>query len=183
MSAVDKPGMTRDQYHLWAAAQAKRHELVEGVPVAMAPERLGHARLKAKIWRFFAEAIEREGLNCEALPDGVTVVIDRNSEYEPDVVVHCGPPDPDEELAVSNPVIVVEVSSRRTSSVDSGAKLSDYFRVDSIRHYLIVRSDRQAVIHHSRGSDGQILTRVVTAGRLSLDPPGLELDVDALYRR
>jgi len=39
-------------------------------------------------------------------------------------------------------VVVVEVLSPATQSVDFADKLADYFRVPSIQHYLIVRARR-----------------------------------------
>ena len=40
---------------------------------------------------------------------GMTVEVD--TDYEPDAVVNCGPPIPDDAIAAPNPVIVVEVLS------------------------------------------------------------------------
>jgi Uma2 family endonuclease len=84
-------------------------------------------------------------------------------------------------VIVTSPVIVVEVLSPRTSSRDVGAKLADYFRVPSIRHYLIARTDRPTIIHHQHGDGDVIETRVVTDGALQLDPPGITLDLDRIY--
>jgi Uma2 family endonuclease len=87
----------------------------------------------------------------------------------------------DDAVAAPNPVVVVEVLSPSTRSVDTGAKLADYFRVLSIRHYLIVRADRRAVVHHRRRDDGGIETQLVTEGRIALNPPGISLLVEDLY--
>jgi len=38
----------------------------------------------------------------------------------------------------------------------------------SARHYLLARTERPTVIHHRRGDDGAIATRIVTAGALAL---------------
>lgn len=186
MEACDEPAlgpMTREEFRRWAMDQGRRYELVNGSPIAMAPERLGHARLKARVWRAFDQAIAERGLPCEALPDGVTVVVDEVTQYEPDTVVHCGPRDPDDDLAVSNPVIVVEILSPRTQGIDTGTKLIDYFRVPSICHYVILRTDRKAVIHHRRIGDNDVQTHIHQSGTIEFDPPGLALDVDALYPR
>ena len=80
----------------------------------------------------------------------------------------------------TNPVIVVEVLSPSTQSIDTTDKLADYFRVTSIRHYLIVRARRREIIHHFRLDDG-IGSRVVNLGSIRLDPPGISLDFGAVY--
>jgi hypothetical protein len=61
------------------------------------------------------------------------------------------------------------------------AKLADYFRVASLSHYLIVDPDRPRVIHHARAAGDAILTRIVTAGSIVLDPPGLEIELSDIY--
>jgi len=95
----------------------------------------------------------------------MTVKIDEHTAYEPDAVVHCGARLADDALLVPEPVIVVEVLSPITKAHDAGAKLADYFRLPSVRHYLLVRTERPTVIHHRRGDDGSIATRIVTVGR------------------
>jgi Uma2 family endonuclease len=182
--ALDKPPgrMTVDQFLGWAMAQPEgRFELVGGEVVAMAPERAVHARRKARIWRALTDAVDGAGLPCEALPDGMTVKIDEHTAYEPDALVHCGEALADDTVIVPAPVIVVEVLSPSTGARDTGAKLADYFRLPTLRHYLIVRTDRPTVIHHRRGDGEVIETRIVTSGALQLDPPGIALDLDRVY--
>ena len=72
-------------------------------------------------------------------------------------------------------MIVVEVVSPSSQSLDSGAKLIDYFRVLSVRHYVIVRTKDRTLIHHTRSEGGEILTRIVRDGRLDFGG-GLILD-------
>lgn len=54
--------------------------------------------------------------------------------YEPDALVRCGPPLPDDAVTLTEPVIVVEVLSPSTRANDAGAKLEDYVRLPSLRH-------------------------------------------------
>jgi Uma2 family endonuclease len=182
--ALDRPPgrMTVDQFVAWAMAQPEgRFELVNGTVVAMAPERAGHARLKSEVWIALREGIKSAGLACEALPDGMTVKIDEHTAYEPDAQVHCGERLADDTVIVPAPVIVVEVLSPSNATRDTGAKLADYFRLASLRHYLIVRTDRPTVIHHRRVDGDVIETRIVTGGALLLEPPGITLELDRIY--
>jgi len=137
----------------------------------MARKPVAHARIKAQVWLALCKGVESRGLPYEALPNGMTVKIDEHTAYQPDAVVHCDQPLPDDAIIVPAPVIVVEVLSPITKAHDAGAKLADYSRLPSVRHYLLVRTERPTVIHHRRGDDGSIATRVVTAGALALDPP------------
>jgi Uma2 family endonuclease len=172
--------LTREEYLRWVEGQPKRYERIAGEPVAMAPERVQHVRIKNRIWAALDRAIREAGLDCEALGDGVTVEVDADTDYEPDAVVNCGPRLGPDTTVAANPVIVVEVLSPATQSIDTSDKLADYFRVPSIRHYLILRARRQEVIHHTRAGT-EIVSRVVTIGGILLDPPGISIDVGEVY--
>ena len=158
-----------------------RCELVGGEPVGMAPETLHHVRVKQRVWLALHQAVAAADLPCEALMDGVTVQVDDDTAYEPDVTVACGARGKDTALIVPNPVIVVEVVSKSSYGRDTGAKLEDYFRVPSIRHYLLVKTDRPVVIHHRRLETGVIETRFVTEDALQLDPPGLTVSLAGVH--
>ena len=172
----------RAEFRQWAEMQPRgRYERVEGEIIAMAPERIAHVRVKMRVWRALDRAIHAAGLDCEALGDGVTVEIGESTDYEPDAVVACGERLADDAIAAPTPVIVVEVLSPSTRSVDTGIKFTDYFRVPSIQHYLIVRADRRGVVHHRRGDGDRIETRFVAEGRIDLGPPGLSVTVEEFY--
>jgi Uma2 family endonuclease len=183
--ALDQPPgrMTVEEFLNWLedGPEGARYELVAGEVVAMAPERVAHVRRKAEIWLALREGIRSAGLPCEALTDGATIKIDEHTAYEPDAIVHCGEALDDDAVIVPAPVIVVEVLSPTTRARDAGAKLADYFRLPSVLHYLLVQTERHTVIHHRRGDGSEIRTRIVTAGTLDLDPPGIVLDLDRIY--
>src|ERR1700733_14249206 len=50
-----------------------RFERIEGRVVVMAPERVGHARLKGRMYRALSAAVEVARLPCEVLVDGPTI--------------------------------------------------------------------------------------------------------------
>lgn len=176
--------LSREAFRRWTEAQPHgRYERVTGEIVAMAPERAAHVRVKARVWQALDQAIRAAALPCEALADGVTIEVGDDTDYEPDAVVTCGERMADDDIAASNPVIVVEVLSPSTQSIDTGAKLADYFRVPSIRHYLIVRADRHAVVHHRRRDDGGIETQSLVDGPIILDPPGITIALADFYAR
>ncbi len=172
--------MTVAEFLRWAEGRPGRFELLEGRVVAMAPERAAHARVKGRVFRRLAEAVEDRGLPCEVYPDGMTVRVDEATAFEPDALVRCGPPLPDDALLVPDPLVVVEVLSPASERVDTGRKLEGYFRIDSVRHYLVVDPERRAVIHHARAED-EIRTRILREGELTLDPPGITVDVAGLF--
>lgn len=181
MTAHVRPRMTVDEFLAWAATQPGRFELVNGKVVTMSPERVVHGRLKFRIQKALEKGVQQAGLGCEVLPDGATVRVDAATAYEPDALVYCGERLDDEAVEVPNPLVVVEVISPGTATHDTGRKLSGYFQVPSVQHYLMVDPERRVVIHHRRASGELIETRVVREGRLVLDPPGMEFSVADLF--
>ncbi|MBD0275319.1 MAG: Uma2 family endonuclease [Acetobacteraceae bacterium] len=176
--------MSADEFIAWAMEQpdGARYELVGGEVVGMAPERVAHARVKARVFNALAGAIERGGLACEAFPDGMAVQVSADTVYEPDALVRCGPPLPDDDVKILDPVVVVEVLSPSTRAYDAGAKLGGYLRMPSVRHYLLLDIKSRLVIHHERSVGGDIATRIAHEGALRLDPPGIALDVAGLFQ-
>ena len=174
--------MSRDEYRRWAMSQPSgRFERVDGQVVAMASERASHAKRKALVWLALRQAVAASGLSCEVFPDGMTIEAGE-SDYEPDAVLRCGVPLPDDSIAVPDPLVIVEVLSPGTRNVDLTRKLAAYFQVQSLRHYLVFWAAERRVIHHRRGEDGgDILTRIVTGGHIVLDPPGVTITVEEVY--
>jgi Uma2 family endonuclease len=119
-------------------------------------------------------------LQCEAAIDGVGVRVDDRTMYIPDVIVRCGPREPGESRELNDPVILVEVVSPLTQSIDSVAKLRGYFQPPSLRRYLIVAPEARAVVHHHRTVVSEIESRLEHSTR-ALVPPGLTVEVGAFF--
>jgi len=173
--------MTSDEFLLWAEGREGRWELHDGVPVMMSPERVVHVRTKARAVRVLEDALRAAGLPCEAFADGLAIKVSSGATFEPDASVVCGPRRSDDTIAITDPVIVVEVLSSSTAAIDHGRKLSGYFALPSVEHYLILDPDRRVVIHHKRGQGDAIETRVLSEGAAKLDPPGFEVAVETLF--
>ncbi len=181
MSTHAQRKMTVDEFLVWAEGQEGRWELYNGVPYRMAPERTGHIEIKYAVYFALRQAIRKAGLPCHVLGDGAGVRISRHVMHSPDALVYCGPKLPDDTLEVPNPVIVVEVASPSTRKFDGTVKLTGYFSLPSVHHYLIVDPDGPPVIHHRRQPDGTILKSIVHEGTLTLSPPGIEVGVAELF--
>lgn len=168
-------GLTAEQFLAWGESQDGKFELHDGQVVAMAPERIAHGDLKGEIFARCREAIRDGGLPCRAFVDSVGVQVDPGTVFIPDVVIRCGGPlSPDLRL-LPDAVVLVEVLSASTEATDLGAKLDGYFRIPSVRHYVVADADRKLLFHHERQSGDLILTRIVRNGTLTLDPPGIAI--------
>ena len=181
MVALRKEKMTVNEFLPWAKQQPEHWELFDGVPTAMSPERVVHGDTKYRAARAFDNAIASARVPCRFVLDSAAVRVDARNSYQPDLFVYCGDPIPGDALEVPNPVIVVEVLSPGNAITDLRDKLQGYFRVASIQHYLVIDPDKRLVIHHTRGNDDVVSTRIVTSGQIALDPPGLSIAVSDLF--
>jgi Uma2 family endonuclease len=175
------PEFTAAEFIAWALEQpAGRFELDNGAVVAMAPELASHATAKGNAFVALRNAISARGLACQAFPDGMAVRINDRTVYEPDAIVRSGPRLPGDAIEANDPVIV-EVVSPSSRGVDRGVKLASYFLRPSVRHYLIVDTEKRVVIHNDRREEGRIEVQIRHDGSLTLDPPGLTIEVQDIF--
>jgi Uma2 family endonuclease len=170
-----------DAFLAWAEREEQgKYELIGGVVVMQQSQQWGHSKAKAAVYVAMLQAIDQSGLPYYVAIDGPTVRIDNHTAFVPDVLVAALPEQALDSLEIPNPVIVVEVLSPSTARVDATTKLRGYFEVPSVQHYLILDPEDRTITHHKRGA-GTIETRVVSAGALTLDPPGLELSLADIF--
>jgi Uma2 family endonuclease len=174
---------TVTEYLDWADTQSERRrtELINGQIVPMSPEQADHNRVKLSICMALVQAVKAARLPCEVFTDGMTVPIDRHTAYEPDALVHCGPRIPSRQLTVPAPTVVVEVLSPTSAHSDTSAKLIGYFKIASIRHYLVIDPDARSIVHHMRLDDGTLSANTLRAGNLRLDPPGIVIKLADVF--
>ena len=181
MSALPKTKMNADEFLAWAEGHEERLELHDGAVVAMSPERVTHNVTKGQVFRALWSAVERAGAPCRVYTEGLGVRVGAGNVFEPDALVACGHLPPGDALEITAPVIVVEVLSPSTAAIDHGLKLTGYFSLPSLAHYLILDPERRVVIHHKRGQGDIIETRILSEGVVRCDPPGIETRVAEMF--
>ena len=99
------------------------------------------------------------------------------------MLVNCGAPISRRCLIAPNSIIVVEVISPTSTRRDLAVKFTNYFRHPGVQHYLVVVMENRTVILHSRAEDDTLKTRIAgIGGRLTLDPPGIAVEVSDLFK-
>jgi Uma2 family endonuclease len=162
-----------------------RYELVAGEPLRlMAPTNLRHAQIQANASQALRRSVAAASLRCRVYDAGPGVAVGQDGDEcrIPDVVVTCAAEFDDNARLVPEPVIVVEVASPSTRLVDVNDKVEFYGGVPSVQHYLVIEQDRRRVVCHGRGPSGGLEPRIVRAGEIAIDPPGLRLALDDLYQ-
>jgi Uma2 family endonuclease len=183
MNIAFNNAMTVADYLAWAEAQGDvtRVELINGQVVSMSPELVVHNLTKGAVFVALREALAKAGLQGQVFTDGLTVPIETHTAYEPDAMVRCGVPLPPKVRTANDPVIVVEVISPTSAHTDTSAKLIGYFKLPSVRHYLVVDPEARSLTHHARDEKGVVTAHTLTEGVLRLDPPGLVIDIAGLF--
>ena len=176
------PRMTVAEFLVWAEAQPDgRYELVDGVVVAMAPERIIHNYAKIAVLDALRAGIKSAALPCRVFTDGIGVALTDRHWRIPDASVQCGGNVDPTSTMLPDPIILVEVISPSSVSSDSGAKLAEYFLLPGVRHYLIIDPEQRFAIHHARDEMDDIHTRIVRSGPITFTPPGFSITCDDLF--
>ena len=175
------PRMTVAEFLVWAEAQPDgRYELVDGVVVAMAPERIRHNRAKGAVYDALRAGIAHAQIPCEVFMDGLGVSVDDGYFRIPDATVQCGV-DADPDSLFVKPIIVVEIISPSSQKSDTGIKFVEYLSRPGVRHYLIIDPELRFAIHHARDEMGDIHTRIVRSGPITFTPPGFSITCEDLF--
>jgi len=159
-----------------------KHEYIGGAIVAMAGGTIEHGRLSTRLTVLTSRALE--GRPCVVLPSDVRVRIraaDR-STY-PDLHVVCADVkrDPDDEHAVVNPTVIIEVLSSSTSESDRGDKFAAYRRLRSLREYVLVSQYERRIDVYRRDGRRWQLDEYGAGEKLQLESIAVEFSVDDVY--
>ena len=159
-----------------------RHEFLDGDIYAMAGGTREHALICVNISGLLREQLRGQG--CAAHSSDLRVrVLETGLATYPDVTVVCKPVerDPEDPHNVTNPTLVVEVTSPSTAAYDRGMKLAHYKRIPSLREILIVAHDERRIELWRRGDDGWS-HREIHSGVVELTSVRAALPVDEIYR-
>lgn len=160
-----------------------KHELIDGEIYAMTGGTPNHALLIANAMLQLQQAAGLMG--CRVFSSDLRIrVPDRNVILYPDASVVCGKPEMDTEdpMAIRNPRVILEVTSRSSAKLDRGAKYEHYKHVPSLREYIVVSHEERRVEVFRRNDDQWVLAATASGGDLELDSLANTINVDAIYQ-
>ena len=173
---------TYAEYVAIANDSAVKYEYVAGEIVAMSGGNVSHGRLIGRATSLIDRALE--GRPCIVLPSDQRVRI-RSAERAtyPDLYVVCGEVERDSEddHAVVNPTVIVEVLSDSSIESDRGDKFAAYRRLPSLREYVLVSQRERRVEVYRRDGRRWHLDEYGTGERVVLESISIDLAVDDLY--
>ncbi|GAB5602061.1 Uma2 family endonuclease [Thermus sp. FJN-A] len=153
-----------------------RHELLEGVPYAMAGATEAHnlvvGNLFAHLWPF------ARAKGCKLFVADMKLRVSSRTFYYPDLMAVCGEdPHP---LYKERPCLVVEVLSESTEAIDRREKLWRYREIPSLEAYLLVDSRERRVEGYFRQGEGW-LYRLWEEGEVEVPCLEARFPLSALY--
>lgn len=176
--------VTYAEYLVLEASTGRKHEYLHGETWAMAGGTPEHTALALAVGGELRAALR--GRPCRVYGSDLKVRIEATdlSTY-PDVAVVCGALETadQDQNAVTNPLVIVEVLSSSTEAYDRGEKFAHYRRLPSLREYILVSQQSQRLESHFKDETGSWVLREARAGE-QLELRALEavsLDVDTVY--
>jgi Uma2 family endonuclease len=174
--ALRKP-MSLEQFLRWEERQELRHEFDGFQPVAMVGGTYNHALIQGNL--ITALGVRLRGKPCRVIGSELKIAVGESIRY-PDAFVVCSPV-PRDATVVTDPVVVFEVLSPSTAVTDRIVKNQEYRDTPSIRRYVMLEQDQQAVTQFARTGDdwvGHVMSGDVV---LALPEIGIELPLAELY--
>lgn len=153
-----------------------RHEYYRGEVFAMAGGTANHNELVLNLVMLLRAGAQPQG--CRVFAESVQLVVSQGLYYTyPDVMVTCHPDDIAAERQMHHPLLLAEVLSPSTAERDRIWKMLRYQRLNSLRHYLLISQEYQAVEWYQRASSNALWTHRVLIHDEFLELPELALRI------
>ena len=154
MAVRTSPRMSVEDYLAWEERQEIKHEYIDGEIYEMSGGTGNHSKIAMKI--ALALGVLVNLLEYTFHSSQMRIRISETRYVYPDLCLVRGKEAYEDarELALLNPVFVVEVTSPSSETYDRQDKLDFYLEVPSIEAYLIVDQDRPRVDLFTRAEAG-----------------------------
>ena len=166
------------EFLAWDDGTDRRYELIDGVPVAMAPPSEAHGTIVVNLAIAVGAQLQPP---CRVVGEAGIVLPDRDDAwYRADLAVTCTPPEPGRTY-VADPVLIAEVLSPSTAVHDRGLKLVDYCRLASVREILLVSSTERSVQYWRRDGARWLVEDLIGEATLTLETAPSPIFLATIY--
>lgn len=172
--------MTLAEFLAWEGEQPERHEFFRGETFAMVGGTWRHNRVVLNLASRIGEHLD--GTPCQVFAESVKVRLSEAVLY-PDVMVTCGKAEAGDELAVTDPKLVIEVLSPGTKGYDKRDKFILYRTLASLREYVLIDpAQRQVEVFTLAEAGTWLLTDQTRAEVLTLASIDFTLPMAAVFK-
>lgn len=142
--AIKSKRFSLEAYLAYEETAKVRHEFREGQLIPMPGTTDTHNTICGNIYILLRQMLKNTP--CKVFMENVKVQITSKKHYTyPDVFVTCDERDLADAYIKRYPSVIVEVASPSTKVYDKTDKFLDYRKISSLRHYLIVDSEKEIV--------------------------------------
>lgn len=179
-----RPRHSLQDYLILEEMSNVRHEYLDGHIYAMAGGTPEHGGLCANLIALLSNALA--GRACRVFASDVRVRVRATGlDTYPDASVVCGRVERDAEdpNALTNPLVLVEVTSPGTEAYDRGEKLEHYKKIPSLQEVLIVaHAEVRVDVWRRRSGDEWAVESAGPEGGARLQSLSCDLAVAEVYR-
>ena len=176
---------TIDEWLAYEDETQTRYEFLDGEIYAMSGGTITHARLIARIFLALGQKLAGVGSSCEVLPADIRIEVSKSQYLYADMSVVCGKPlaSDNHSNALTNPTLIVEVTSPSSVKYDTHTKLLLYKQIPSLQAYLVVHHHRMLAQLQVRHDDEAWLANDFTEleSTIPLDTLNCELTMQEIY--
>lgn len=175
--------MTVAEFLVWDAPSGPAWQLIDGIPVAMAPANGTHAVMLGQICALIHAHLAAHRPGCRVLiAPGVVPRVENEENYRiPDLGVTCSPI-PRGTIEIAEPVLLIEILSPGNQR-QTWTNVWTYPNIPSVREVLVIRTASIGVQLLRREPDGSWpeVPQAIETGNLTLESIGFEVPIAALY--
>ncbi len=131
----------------------QKYEYYDGYVYAMAGGTYQHNTITTNILTEINQRLK--GKQCQIMNSDTKLYLEKSNAYVyPDAMIICGKKKSAENYqdAFTNPVVIIEVLSKSTEAYDRGDKFGLYRKINTLRHYVLVKQDEVKIDLYSRQS-------------------------------
>lgn len=185
MSSLPKSRYSAEDYLALDREADYKSEFVNGEIFAVGGATPKHVLIAGNTAGEFGNRLK--DTNCQVYSTDLRVQASRDSAYHyPDMAVVCGRPEyrDGRKDTVTNPLIIVEVSSPATQSYDRGDKFVGYRRLASLQEYILIAQDACHIEHFVRTSEGWAFSETEDGeGCLIVPTLGISIPLAEIYAK
>lgn len=178
--AEQKVHMSFEGFLDWVQTQEGRFEFIAGEVFAMTGGTRAHSTAATHLT--IALGVHLKSSHCRVYNSDMGVrVVAVDALYFPDVSVSCEQGS-GSDLYLSEPNVIVEVLSPSTERFDRGRKFHDYWKIPSLREYVLIDTDGQFVDLYQRTAAADWTLHSFRDGMFRLASLDFEMPLVELFR-
>lgn len=168
-----KPYLSVEDYLTGENDGKIRHEYIYGEVYAMAGSSDRHNRISGNIFVKIFSKFSGSG-KCQVFMTDMKLQADAETFYYPDIFVACDNPD---RYFRREPILIIEVLSPSTESIDKREKLKVYRQIPTLREYAIIAQDKVLVELHRKNEDGMWIKEMFNSIEENIEFQSVELNI------